>query len=73
MLLRPSDMSGVLPVVVCGEINKKEETETMAMHQSGELRRRANDATRRSGYGALRDDQDRIVKILTPSAFEDSM
>ena len=57
-----------------GRLTRRPPTaETTAMYRSGELRRRANDATRRSGYGALRDDQDRIVQILTPTAFEGFM
>ena len=45
--------------------------ETMRMYHSGELRRRANQATRTAGYGAIRDERDNIIEILKPAAFED--
>ena len=47
--------------------------ETMDRYRTGELLREANDATRRSGYGAIRDERARIVDLLRPAAFEDDM
>ena len=47
--------------------------DTMEKYWSGDLRREANEATRRSGYGAIRDEQDRIVEMLSPIAFEDGL
>ena len=44
----------------------------MEKYWSSDLRREANEATRRSGYGAIRDEQDRIVQMLCPTAFEDA-
>ena len=45
----------------------------MAKYYSGELRRETNEATRTSGYGTIRDEQDRIVEMLSPTAFEDGL
>ena len=46
-------------------------TETMNRYHTGELLNEANDATRRSGYGAIRDDEAHTVEMLRPAAFED--
>ena len=48
-------------------------TETMDRYHTGELLNEANNATRRSGYGAIRDDKARIVETLRPAAFEDDL
>ena len=45
--------------------------ETMNRYRTGELLEEANAATRRSGYGAIRDSEGRIVELLRPLAFED--
>ena len=47
--------------------------ETMEKCYAGELRRETNKATWQAGYGAIRDEQDRIVMMLSPIAFEDGM
>ena len=47
--------------------------DTMDRYRSGELRRQANAATRLSGYGAIRDERDRIVQMLSPTAFEGAL
>ena len=47
--------------------------ETMDRYHSGALLHEANHATRRSGYGAIRDDRARIVEMLRPAAFEYDM
>ena len=46
--------------------------ETMHRYHTGELREEANAATRRSGYGAIRDSEGRIVELLRSLAFEDA-
>ena len=48
-------------------------TETMLRYHSGELLKDANDATRRSGFGAIRDEKARIVETQRPAAFEDDL
>ena len=47
--------------------------ETMDRYRTGELLREANDATRRSGYGAIRNERACIVEMLRPAAFEDDI
>ena len=47
--------------------------ETMDRYRTGELLREANDATRRSGYGAIRNDTACIAEMLRPASFEDAM
>ena len=48
-------------------------TETMDRYHNGELLKEANGATRRSGYGAIRDHKARIVETLRPTTFEDDL
>ena len=47
--------------------------ETMDRYHTGALLQEANDATLRSGYGAIRDERARIVELLRPAAFEDAL
>ena len=47
--------------------------QTMGRYRAGALLHEANDVTRRSGYGAIRDDRARIVEIIRPAAFEYDM
>ena len=47
--------------------------ETMDRYLAGALLHEANDATRRSGYGAIRNERACIVEMLRPAAFEDDM
>ena len=47
--------------------------ETMDRYRTGALLHEANDATRRSGYGAIRNERACIVEMLRPAAFEDDM
>lgn len=44
---------------------------TWMKYMSGQLREEANAATRRAGYGAIRDEHGRIVETLTPTSFAD--
>ena len=44
---------------------------TLEKYYSGELRRKANEGAYHSGYGTIRDSEDRIVKVLSPAVFED--
>ena len=43
----------------------------MRKYYSGELREEANAATRRARYGAIQDENDIIIEILTPTGFAD--
>ena len=47
--------------------------ETMHRYRTGDLLREANYATRRSGYGAIRDENACIVEVLKPAAFQDDL
>ena len=47
--------------------------ETVDRYRAGALLDEANDATRRSGYGAIRNEKTCIVEMLRPAAFEDDM
>ena len=47
--------------------------ETMDRYHTGALLEEANDATLRSGYGAIRDERARIVELLRPAAFEEDL
>ena len=47
--------------------------ETMERYRNGELLKETNDATLRSGYGAIRDKEAHIVEVLRPAVFEDDL
>ena len=47
--------------------------QTMDRYRTGALLHEANDATRSSGHGAIRDDRAHIVEMLRPAAFEYDM
>ena len=50
---------------------RKPDEVTWMKYMSGQLREEANAATRRAGYGAIRDEHGRIVETLTPTSFAD--